>query len=706
MATLQNIRNRGSLAIAIVIGLALGAFILGDMMNSGSKLMKPSQMKIAEINGESVQYPDFQKKVEELSEIYKMNTQKTQIDESMWEQIREQVWQEYLQVNIIGKASESLGLTVSSEELFDLVQGNNPHPIIQQIFKDPKTGQVDKSAILKFLKSMDGDGARPETKSYWLYIENQIKNDKLRTKYTNLVSKGLYVTSEEAKKSLADKNKNANFQYISLPYSSVSDNDVKISDSELKAYFDQHKDEFKQEKTRKIEYITFEVLPSAADNAATLKWITDSKQEFSTVTDNKQYISVNSDIPFDASFYKKEELPAAMGEWAFSAQPGDFYGPYFENGEYKLTKLDQFKMLPDSVQASHILINPQTLGSAEKAKALVDSLKRNIELGGNFAELAMKYSEDTGSKMKGGDVGWFKRKQMVPEFEEAAFTGEVNKLYIAATRFGYHLIKPTKKGKETNQVRVATLARKVDPSTETYTKIYSEASKFAGENETVEAFNKSVLDQKLDKKIATLKENDPSIAGLESSRPMIRAAFTVEKGKILVNNEGSSIFEFGNKFVIGSMVEATEEGPASFEEAKTKVELAVRKDKKAEILADKLKNASSGQSDLGSVASKLSTEVKEASGINFTSYSIPSLGAEPAVIGIVSVLPEGKISEPVQGNNGVYLTKITAINTASNSDLKGEKNRLAQAMNYRAGGQVFESLRKEVEIEDKRSKFY
>jgi peptidyl-prolyl cis-trans isomerase D len=705
MATLQNIRNRGSLMIAIVIGLALGAFILGDMLNSGTKLMKPSQMKIAEIDGESVQYPDFQRKVEELSEIYKMNTQKTQIDENTWEQIREQVWQEYLKENIIGKATEKLGLTVSSDELFDLIQGNNPHQIIQQLFKDPKTGQVDKSSVLKFLKSLETN-ATAQQKSYWLYIENQIKQDKLNTKYNTLVSKGLYVTSDEAKKSLADKNKNANFQYVMLPYSSISDGEVKLADSDLQAYYSKHKDEFKQEKTRKIEYVTFEVLPSAADNTATQKWITDSKQEFSTVTDNKQYINVNSDIPFDAAYYKKAELPANLAEWAFNAQPGDFYGPYFENNEYKLTKIDQFKMLPDSVQASHILINPQTVGGAEKAKALADSLKRKIELGGDFAEMAMKYSEDPGSKVKGGDLGWFKRKQMVPEFEEAAFTGEINKLYIVGTRFGYHIIKPTKKGKETNQVRIATLARKVEPSNETYQKIYSETSKFASENQTVDAFNKAILAQKLDKKLATLKENDREISGLDASRQLVKAAFTADKGKILVNNEGSSIFEFGNKFVIASLTDATEEGPSTFEEAKPKVELAVRKDKKAEMLAQKLQTAASGQSDLSGVALKLSSQVKEASGVNFASYSIPSVGFEPSVIGTVSTLAEGKISAPVEGNNGVYLTKVTSFNTTANTDLKGEKMRLAQSLNSRAGGQVFESLKKVVDIVDKRSKFY
>jgi len=702
MATLQNIRNRGGMMIAIVIGLALGAFILGDMLNSGSKLMRPSQMRIAEINGESVQYPDFQKKVEALAEVYKMNNQQTQIDENTWEQIREQVWQGYLQENILGKATENLGINVSAEELFDLVQGANPHPIIQQLFRNQQTGQIDKSTIIQFLKSLETN-ATAEQKAYWLYIENQIKLDRLRTKYSSLVSKGLYVTTEEAKKSLVEKNKSANIQYVALNYSSVPDADVKVSDDELKAYFNQHKDEYKQESTRNIEYVTFEVLPSEADKAATQKWLNDSKAEFSTVTDNAQYINVNSDTRFDPSFSKKEDLTPAIADWAFTAKPGDFYGPYLENGEYKLAKVDQFKMLPDSAQASHILISPQTAGSLQKAKAIADSLKRNIDLGGNFAELALKYSEDTGSKMKGGDLGWFKRKQMVPEFEEATFSGEVNKLYVVESRYGFHVIKPTKKGKETNQVRLAILSKKIEPSTETYQKVYSETSKFASENQTLEAFNKAVVDQKLDKKVAILKENDREVIGLESSRQLVRAAFTAEKGKMLVNNEGSTIFEYGNKFVVGAMTRSTEAGESTFEDARIRVDLVVRKEKKAQLLADKLKNAGS---DLASVASKLSTEVKEASGVNFTSFSIPALGFEPAVIGAVCSLPEGKVSAPIEGNNGVYLAKVTSFTTGTDTNMKGEKIRLAQSIDSQISSQLFESLKKLAEIDDKRSKFY
>ena len=690
--------------VAIVIGLALGAFILGDMLNSGSKLMKPSQMKIAEINGESIQYPDFQKKVEELSEIYKMNSQKNQIDENTGEQIREQVWQQYLQDNIIGKASEELGVTVTSQELFDLIQGNNPHPIIQQLFANPQTGTVDKAAIIKYLKTLDSQS--PERKAYWLFVEKQIKQDRQSTKYNDLISKGLYVTTQEAKQSLQDKNKNTNIQFVALNYSTIADATVNVSDSELKAYYNTHKDEYKEEKTRTFDYVAFEVTPSAADVVATQKWINDSKNDLVATTDNAQYINANSDVSFNPSFNKKEELSAELANWAFSAQVGSIYGPYLENNEYKLAKIDQFKMLPDSVQASHILIDPNKVGSVEKAKALADSLKRKIDLGGSFAEMAAKYSDDPGSKIKGGELGWFKRKQMVPEFEDAAFSGEINKLYVVETRYGYHIIKPTKKGKETNQVRLAILCKKIEPSTQTYQNIYTEAGKFASENQTADAFNKAVVTSKLTKKTAVLKESDTNVLGLEQSRQLVRAAFTVEKGQMLVNNEGSSIFEFGNKFVIGIISGATEEGPSSFEDAKPRIELAVRQDKKAQMLVEKMKNAASGQSNMEGIASKLSTDIKLASAVNFTSYSIPAVGFEPALVGAVCTLSEGKISEPIIGKNGVYIAKVMSVSTSNNNDLKGEKSRLAQTLSSRASSTAFESLKKMTEIVDKRSKFY
>lgn len=706
MATLQKLRNRAGLMVAIVIGLAMGAFILGDILNSGSKLMRPKQMEIAEINGTSISYPEFQKKVDELSEVYKMNTQKNQIDENTWVQIREQVWQELLQQNILDKAAQNLGITVTSQELFDLIQGNNPHPIIQQLFRNPKTGLVDKSVILQFLKSLETT-ATQEQKTYWFYIENQIKEDKIRAKYNDLISKGLYVTTDEAKEKLELKNRNTSFQYLAVSYSSIPDSTVKVSESDLRSYYDKHADDFKQDKTRKIDYVVFDVIPSVGDSIATKKWVDDSKQDFANAPDNAQYVNVNSDTPFDPEYYKKSEIkPEALAEWAFTAKPGEFYGPYLENGEYKLAKLDARKMMPDSVEASHILISPQKAGSPEKAKARIDSLKNVIEKGGNFAELAKKYSEDTGSAAKGGDLGWFKRHQMVPEFEEAAFSGEVNKLYVATTRFGVHLIKPTKMGKPTEEVRLAILTRKIEPSNETYQKVYALTSKFASENTDLKTFNKSIINEKLSKRQATLKENENQLPGLDGSRSLIRAAFQAEVGNIIENTEGSTIFEYGNKFVIAALTGATEEGTESFEDAKISLELAVRKEKKGDMLAEKLKAAAAGQTELGIVAAKFSTDVKEASGVNFTSYSIPGLGFEPAVIGTVCSTPDGKISTPVIGNLGVYLTKVTGVTKGNDTNVKAEKTLLEQTLAYQAGSQAFEALKKNADIVDKRSKFY
>jgi len=186
MATLQTIRNRAGLLIAIVIGISLGAFVLGDLFQSGSSIFKKSQMEIGEINGESIQYPDFQRQVEELGEIYKQNTQQNQLDENSWVQVREQTWNNSVQKIVMSDVYKDLGIEVTSDELFDMLQGANLHPIIQQLFRNPNTGQVDRGAVVNFLKQLDTN-VDPERKAYWLYLEKQIVEDLLDLKIHNNV---------------------------------------------------------------------------------------------------------------------------------------------------------------------------------------------------------------------------------------------------------------------------------------------------------------------------------------------------------------------------------------------------------------------------------------------------------------------------------------------------------------------------------------
>lgn len=707
MATLQKIRNQAGILVAIIIGLALVAFILGDMLQSGSSLFRKRQLELGKINGESIQYPDFQRRVDELGEIYKSNTGQNQLDENAWVQVREQTWQTMVREKIMGDVYDELGLNVSSEELFDMLQGTNIHPIVQQIFTNPNTGEFDRSAVVNFLKNLE-TGVSPEQKSYWLYLEKQIQSERVQSKYNNLIRQGLYVTSAEAEQSLKDKNKQIAFDYIALNHSSVADSQVVVSEAELKAYYAKHEKEYKEEKTRRIEYVTFTVTPSTSDFNDAQKWINDIQADFTNTTDNVQFVNSNSDVRFEDVWHKISELPANIATWITEegAAVNSVFGPYFENNAYKLAKLHAVEMVPDSVEARHILLRVNSAAEAVLAQSLADSLKTVIEKGGDFAALARQYSSDTGSAMNGGDLGWFGRGMMVKPFEEAAFNNKTGQVTIANSQFGIHIIQTTRRGVETKQYQIAYLVRNVVPSTQTYQNTYAIASKFVSENTDKAKFDAAVEEQKLTKKVATLRENDREIAGLDNPRPLVRAAFEAEKGNILKSTDGSPIFEFGDNFVVGTLVEATQEGIAPFAAVRDRVELAVRKEKKGELLAEKIKTAAAGKTDLFDIAQTLGTTVQSASNVNFNSFSIPGVGVEPAVIGTVASIEPNVVPAPVKGNNAVFLVKVSSVTEGTDTDLTGEKNRLAQSIGYRAGFQAYDAHQKAVEIVDKRAKFY
>jgi peptidyl-prolyl cis-trans isomerase D len=707
MATLQKIRTNAGLLVAIIIGLALFSFILGDLFQSGSSIFRRTQNEIASIDGESIQYTDFARKVEELGEIYKSNTGKSQIEEADWIQIREQVWQTYLRDIVLGRQYKEMGLGVSSEELFDMLQGTNPHPIVQQIFTNPETGQFDRSAVVNFLKNLE-TGVTEQQKSYWLYLEKQIVSDRLESKYNDLINKALYITGNEAQQSLDAKNKKVNFDYIALNNNIIADSTVKVTTEELEKYYNLHKSDYKSEKTRTVEYIAYTVVPSPADFANADKWINDIKSEFMATSENIQFVNSNSDVSFDPTWHKISTLPDSLNKWIFvrGAKINDVYGPYFENNSYKLPKLHASEMLPDSVQARHILLKVNTQQELATQKALADSLKNLIEKGADFASLAGKYSTDKGSAIKGGDVGWFGRGQMVKSFEDSAFACKVNEVKIAASQFGLHIIQTTKLGTLSRQVQVAVIERSVTPSTQTNQTFYAMASKFATENTSKEKFDASVKRENLVKKTATMREADNSIVGLENPRPFIRAAFKAKAGTILKNYDGSPIFEMGNSFVIATLVGSTEEGIAPLKSVKTRVELAVQKEKKEQILAERIKKASEGKTDIAAIAGALGYPLKTATDITFNSAYLPDLGMEPAVIGTAIALQPNVISAPVKGNSGVFVLKVTSVANVSDTNVKAEKERLLQEFAYRTNNTTLETHKKAVEIEDKRPKFF
>lgn len=707
MATLQKIRTQGGLLVAIVIGLALVAFILGDLFQSGSSMFTRGRLEVGSIKGETVQYPDFQRKVEELAEIYRSNTGQSQLDEQTWVQVRDQTWESMVREKIMGDVYKKLGISVSEDEMFDMVQGNNIHPIVQQIFTDPNTGQFQRSAVVNFVRNLE-TGVSPEQRNYWLYLERQILGDRLQTKYNNLISKALYVTNDEAQFSLEGRNRNVSFEYIALNFNTVADTEITVTDKDLRDYYAANKDEFKEEKSRSIEYVNFEVKPSQADYSAAEKWITDIRDDFANATDNIQFVNSNSDVGFDGEWYKQSSLPENLATWVFgeNGSIGDVFGPYFENNSYKIAKLHASEMMPDSVEARHILLRVNSQEEAIMMQAFADSLKGVIEKGGDFASLARQYSTDTGSAINGGDLGWFGRGMMVKPFEEAAFNNKVNEVTIVPTQFGLHIVQTTRRGALTQQVQLAVMERTVTPSTLTNQSVYAKASKFVSENTTKEKFDAAIEADGLVKRQAVIRENDLNVAGMTGSRSLVRAAFDAKVGSILKNFDESPIFEFGDNFIVAVLVKATEEGPAPFENVRTRVELAVQNQKKGDILVERIKKASEGKNDLYEIATQVNGSVNIASNINITSMTIPGVGNEPAVIGKVTVLEPGRLSVPFRGNNAAFLVKVTNVEEGGDSDVDGERNRMLQAMGFRASFQAYQALRDAVEVVDKRNKFF
>ncbi len=705
MATLENIRKRGPL-VAIIIGFAMLAFILGDFLRSGNNILSGNRFRIAQVDDVDIDYRDYEQRVKQATEQFKQQYQTNSIDDRQREEIRRQVWEGMIQEIILQNQFDEIGLQVSADELFDMVQGRNVDPLIQQIpaFRNPQTGMFDPALVIYFLKNMDKD---PNSKAAWLNIENQIKQKRLSNKYITLILKGLYITKHQAETAFKERNYLVDFNYVAKRYSEVSDSSISISDNDLKAYYKEHKKDFEQEASRDIAYVTFDVIPSKTDTAYTLEWIKKAKPEFEAEENIKQYVNFNSDIPFNEKHYKKGEIASfELDSFMFSNEINAVYGPYLEDGAYKLARITEKKDMPDSISVKHILIqiNGKDIPDIEKAKAVADSLKNAIENGANWDEVVKNFSADNTTLDKGGDLGEFAEGQRafgIFPYKEL-LDEEKGQIKTVETQYGVHLLVKTGETERVPKVQVAILARNIVPSSETYQNIYAQASKFAGENRKLKDFDKAIQENKLLKKVAPrLSENETFIAGLTSPRPMIRWAFSAELGDV------SQVYELGNRYVVAAVTAIREKGIAPFEQVKEEVRFFVAKEKKAEYLQKEL--AKLMPTDLNTAANKLNTEVGEAKNVSFSSNQIEGIGFEPVLIARAVGSEKNKVEGPVKGNNAAYLYEVTIITSATDVgkvDLTPEINKLQSDMQQRAIYQVINALKESTDIVDERSKFY
>ncbi|OFX84962.1 MAG: hypothetical protein A2W99_16290 [Bacteroidetes bacterium GWF2_33_16] len=705
MATLEKIRNRAGVLVAVIIGIALLAFILGDFLNSGRTLFSSSEFEIAEISGKSIPYQKYQKEIDEIVEINKFTTGQSAIDEASIMRIREETWKQMVREYILEDEYSELGVNVSSQELWDMIMGENIHPIIQQLFANPETGQVNTINLLRFLKSYDQDPSGQQ-KTYWLFIEDQLEQERLFSKYSTLIKKGLYATNQEAMAEMKRLGRKVDFDFVLQPYHTVSDSLVKVSSSELKEYYEKHKNDYKQTASRNVEYITFDITPSEADKKDAETWVNNISADFINTDNDKEFVNLNSDVAFDNSFYKKDELPENLQE-LFDAKIGTTVGPYFNDEAYKIAKVSEFGTLPDSVKVRHILLQPnQQDANYSQLYSLADSLKNLLEKGADFGNLAKDYSVDRTANEKGGDLGWLKASQMFsPAFADTCMQAKIGKTKLVATNYGLHLIEVTAKSKEVKKVKLAILGRKLEASSETVQQTYAKASQFAGSFNTYDKFSKAIEEQGITKRVATVLSSDQGIAGLESPREFIRSIYQTEL-KEIVESRNQAIFELGDRFVIGFVTEIREDGFASLEDVKNQIMVQVRKEKKADLLASQIKEKMVSANTLYSLAQVLNTNVQEATNINFRTYSIPNAGIEPKLVAVASKMDINKLSEPVKGNLGVYVIQVKSAIDETGDNPLFQKNMSISQLQNRANYEAFEALREAAKIIDKRDKFY
>ncbi len=703
MATLQTIRNRGGLLVSIVIGLALVAFIVGDALNSGASIFNSSRNEVGEIAGESISIMDYQNKINKNEEMIKMMNGTSALSEEQQAMLRENTWQQMVMDIVMNREYDELGISVSGDELYDMLLGDNMNPTVRQMF-----GNADPNQIRAYIKSlMDLPASNPQ-KAFWLNLEDQITTTRKQAKYNDLVAKALYTTDAQAEEMAENGAAKADISYIVKTYASVEDSTIQVSNDEIKSYYESHKKLFEQPESRKIVYVNFDVEASGEDYAETEKWVAKLIAEFAESENPQEFIDLSSDKKFDASYYKKSEIANdSLADFLFNAK-NTVYGPYVEDNSYRISRVANRKMLPDSVRARHILIAPEN-NNYLQAKNVADSLAGLLKKGADFETLAKQFSADQNSAVNGGDLGWFGPRMMVQPFSDTAFFAKVREIKVVVTQFGAHVIQVTDRARPVEKIQIATIEKEIVPSQTTINKIYNEARSFAAHVSNQADFDKSVSDFNLSKRIATLNKNDKNIAGMENARELVRQTYLASTpGKAILNNEGSNIFDSGNKFTVAILTDIQEEGVAPVNTVAGTIKRELLRKKKAEILEKELQAAISGSESLLSVAQKAGLDVKDAADVSFNSFQIPGAGIEPKVIASATLAEQGKISEPIAGNQGVY---VIMVNNRTADEMTPEllsqtKEGLEQSSKYRATYQAVQALLKNAEIKDTRYKFY
>ncbi|WP_445453859.1 SurA N-terminal domain-containing protein [Flavobacterium sp. 25HG05S-40] len=702
MAVLAKIRNRSGLLL-LAIGFALLAFVIQDLFNSGLKSMSTD---VGSVNGKDISFEDFRIKVG--------NTEKNAQNQgqnmtSM--QASNQVWNQEVNIALLSAEFEKLGLRVGEKHIMEVFK-NDPSIGQNQMFLNA-AGKFDLNKFKDYFK------ASPEGMQI---LKDKEKDAELNAKYTiynSLVKGAMYTTATEGKFKYEAENNKVNFDFVMVPFSSIKDSDVKITDEEIVAYMKTKEKKFKSEGSREVDYVLIQEKPSAQDEAEIKKNVdalllpsvrynketgkNDTIAGFRSVTDIADFVNANSDIPFDSTYISKQDLPAEFAEQLFNLPAGEVYGPYMFNNYYALSKALGRKA-GAKVKSSHILISwvgaeraqPKEKRTKEEAKVKAEGiLAQAVANPGMFQMLAMTMSEDPSVQQNGGDMGFISKDTgFAKGYKDFVFNNPVGKIGLAETEFGYHIINVTDKQ---DAVKLATIAQKIEPSEATNDKTYTQATKFE-----MDAANKDfaalVKEMKLTSNPAVrVKAIDENFGSIANQRQIVKWAFDGDTKIGSVKR-----FEVVNMgHIIAKLKSVAEKGLMSAEEARPQVENILKNKKKAEKIMAKMKGTS-----LDAIAATNKVTVMNALDLTIENPNVPGAGFEPKVVGNAFTSKVGQVSKPIEGNSGVYVVNTKAVTKAPKIQKYDDYiNKVKQqVVNY--SGRVMPALKNDADIIDNRADFY
>lgn len=697
MAVLSKIRKRSGLLL-LAIGFALLAFVVQDLFNNG---FQSTSTDVGSINGKDVSYDEFRIKVANTEK----NAQNGQTMTSM--QASNQVWNQEVNIALLSAEFEKLGLRVGEKHILEVFKAD-PNIGQNQMFLNV-AGKFDLNKFKDYFKTSP-EGIK--------MLKEREKDAELNAKYqiyNSLVKGAMYTTQTEGKFKYEAESNKVNFDFVIVPFSSIKDSDVKVTDEEITTYMKTKEKKFKSEESRELDYVLISEKPSAQDEAEIKTKVTalltsrvefkngknDTIQGFGSVTDNADFVNANSDIAFDSTYIAKQDLPAAQAEQLFNLPIGQVFGPYMRDNYYCISKALGRKS-GAKVKASHILIswegtkvpNKKEKRTKEQAKAKADGLlAQALANPGMFMMLAMTSSDDSSSQ-QGGDLGYFAPGQMVKPFNDFVFNNPIGKVGLVETEFGYHIINVTDKQ---DAVRLATIGQKIAPSETTNDKIYTQATKLEMDAAKKD-FAALIKEMKLTANpAARVKAVDESFGSMSNQRQIVQWAF--EDGTKIGSVKRFEIVNVGH--VIAKLKTITAKGLMAIEEARPQVEPILKNKKRAEKIMAKMNGGS-----LASIAAANKVTVMNAVDVTIENASVPNAGFEPKVVGIAFSSKVGQVSKPIEGNSGVFViaTKVVTKGLPVKKYDEYVAKLKQQVVNY--SGRVMPALKEDADIIDNRADFY